>query len=106
MSDKNREKDGSFIERRKTVVERRLGMDRRRGPGVRRTPERIAAEEGHMNDEQFEFLMAVDAYKKQNNRPFPSWTEILEIVKALGYRKVAERSSLNAKDNKQVPTTV
>ena len=41
-----------------------------------------------MTDEQFEFVLAVDTYKRLNNRPFPSWTEILEIVKQLGYRKV------------------
>ena len=48
-----------------------------------------------MNDEQFELIMAIDAYKRANNRPFPSYTEILEIIKALGYRKIAEPKSLN-----------
>jgi hypothetical protein len=47
-----------------------------------------------MSDEQFEFLMAIDEYKKQNARPFPTWTEVLEVIKALGYRKVAEPESL------------
>jgi hypothetical protein len=42
-----------------------------------------------MSDEQFEFLMAIDEYKKANSKPFPSWTEVLEVIKALGYRKVA-----------------
>jgi len=42
-----------------------------------------------MTDEQFEFVLAVDTYKRLNNRPFPTWTEILEVVKQLGYRKVA-----------------
>ena len=50
-----------------------------------------------MNDEQFEFIMAIDEYKKANRRPFPSFTEILEIAKALGYRKVADAQPLNAK---------
>ena len=43
-----------------------------------------------MTDEQFEFLMAVDEYKRVNNRPFPSWTEVLDIIHAMGYRKVAD----------------
>ena len=47
-----------------------------------------------MSDEQFEFLMAIDEYKRTNTRPFPTWTEILEVIKALGYRKVAEPQSL------------
>ena len=47
-----------------------------------------------MSDEQFEFLMAIDEYKRKNTRPFPTWTEVLELIKALGYRKVAEPQSL------------
>lgn len=84
----------SFTDRRQSVVDRRLGLDRRRGPGRRRTDERKSAEEGQMSDEQFEFLMAIDEYKRQNARPFPTWTEVLEVIKAIGYRKVAEPQSL------------
>ncbi len=68
--------------------DRRAGLQRRRGPGIRRDEERRAAEEGEMTDEQFEFVMAVNSYKQANHRPFPTLTEILEIVKALGYRKI------------------
>lgn len=81
-------------DRRQNVVDRRLGLDRRRGPGRRRSDERKSAEEGQMSDEQFEFLMAVDEYKRKNTRPFPTWTEVLELIKALGYRKVAEPQPL------------
>ena len=80
--------------RRQSVVDRRLGLDRRRGPGRRLTDERKAAEQGQMSDEQFEFLLAIDEYKSKNARPFPTWTEVLEVIKALGYRKVAEPQSL------------
>lgn len=81
-------------DRREAVVDQRLGLDRRRGPGRRRSDDRKAAEEGHMSDEQFDFLMAIDEYKRANSRPFPTWTEVLEIVKALGYRKVADPQPL------------
>ena len=106
MSDNNEKR--SFVERRKSTVDRRLGLDRRRGPGHRRSPERRAAEEGEMNDEQFEFLMAIDQYKKANQRPFPTWTEVLEVIKALGYRKVAEPQSLESfrKEDKTEPVEV
>ncbi len=43
-----------------------------------------------MTDEQFAFIMAIDEYKRVNNRPFPTWTEVLEVIKHLGYRRVAE----------------
>lgn len=77
-------------DRRGSVVEQRTGLDRRRGPGRRRSDDRRTAEEGEMTTEQFEFLMAIDEYKKVNKRPFPTWTEVLDVIKALGYRKVAE----------------
>ena len=81
-------------DRRQSVVDRRLGLDRRRGPGRRLTDERKSAEQGQMSDEQFEFLMAIEEYKGKNQRPFPTWTEVLEVIKALGYRRVAEPESL------------
>ena len=99
MGEERRSGDGQS----KSVVDRRFGLDRRRGPGRRRTDERKSAEEGQMSDEQFEFLMAIDEYKKKNTRPFPTWTEVLEVIKALGYRKVAEPQSLEQfkKEEKQ-----
>ena len=105
MVDENSDKNKSFEERRKSVVDRRLGFDRRRGPGRRLSPERKAAEEGQMTDEQFVFLMAIDDYKRQNQRPFPTWTEVLEVIHALGYRKVAEPQSLKSfkKETEPVP---
>ncbi|MBN1437113.1 MAG: hypothetical protein JW936_08550 [Sedimentisphaerales bacterium] len=90
----------SGTDRRSTAeMDRRSGWDRRRGPGVRRSDERRAAEEGEMNDEQFEFIKAIEEYKKVNRRPFPTFTEVLEIAKALGYRKVAEPTPLNQNSN-------
>lgn len=77
-------------DRRQNVVDRRSGLDRRRGPGRRRSQDRRSAEEGEMTAEQFEFLRAIEEYKKVNDRPFPTWTEVLDVIKAIGYRKVAE----------------
>mgnify|MGYP006304273721 CR=1 FL=1 len=102
MASRSKNKDKGFIERRQSVVDRRtgvdrrIGMDRRRGPGVRLNRERKAAEEGEMTDEQFDFLMTIDRYKRQNRRPFPTWTEVLEVIKAMGYRKVADPQPLES----------
>ncbi len=106
MSNTEKNTNGRFIERRQYTVDRRLGLDRRRGPGHRLTPERRAAETGEMTEEQFEFLMAVDQYKKANQRPFPTWTEVLEIIHALGYRKVAEPQSLKSFKKEPEPAPV
>jgi hypothetical protein len=78
---------------RRSGVERRSGLDRRRGPGRRRGELRREAEEGEISGDLLEFLMAIDEYKRVNARPFPSWSEIFEIVHYLGYRKVAPRSA-------------
>lgn len=63
------------------------GLERRRGPGRRRTDYTKAAEEGEMTTEQFLFVMAIDAFKKANGKMFPTWTDVLEVVRLLGYRK-------------------
>lgn len=106
MSDTENEPTGHFTERRQETVDRRLGMDRRRGPGHRLTAERRAAETGEMTEEQFEFLMAIDQYKKSNQRPFPTWTEVLEVIHALGYRKVAEPQALKSFKKEPEPVPV
>jgi hypothetical protein len=84
-------------------AERRSGFDRRRGPGRRRTDYRRAAEEGCMNEEQSDFIQAVDEYKRVNRRPFPSWTEILDIVLYLGYRRVAPVGEFGLTKPRQTP---
>jgi hypothetical protein len=78
---------------RRSNIERRsnTGLERRRGPGRRREDDRRSAEEGEMTPEQFEFVMAIQMYKKVNKRMFPTWTEVLEVVNQLGYRKVLAR---------------
>lgn len=40
-----------------------------------------------MNQEQFLFLMAIDAFKRANGKQFPTWTDVLEVIRLLGYRK-------------------
>jgi hypothetical protein len=75
-------------DRQAATVDRRVGLDRRRGPGRRRTDSR--REEGEMTDPQFEFIQAINEYKKVNRKPFPAWTEVLDVLVALGYRKVAD----------------
>jgi hypothetical protein len=83
-------------DRRQNVVDSRTddprqatGLERRRGPGRRRTDFAKSAEEGEMSVEQFRFIKAIDAYKRVNQRPYPTWTEVLEVVRKLGYRKTS-----------------
>lgn len=79
---------------RRSATDRRsdTGLERRRGPGRRLADDRRCAEEGEMTTEQFEFVMAIETYKKVNHRLYPTWTEILEVLDQLGYRKVMPRN--------------
>jgi hypothetical protein len=78
---------------RRAAADRRgsTGLERRRGPGRRLPDQRRSAEEGELTAEQFEFVMAIEAYKKVNKRLYPTWTEVLEVIQQLGYRKVSHR---------------
>lgn len=77
------------------AVERRSGKDRRE------EAEKLEAEHSERRrmvdpttcereycQEETEFMLAMDQYKRANRRPFPTWSEVLEVLKALGYRKV------------------
>lgn len=46
------------------------------------------------SDEETEFMKAMDRYKRENRRPFPTWSEVLEVLRSLGYRRVAEPTPL------------
>jgi hypothetical protein len=40
------------------------------------------------SEEELEALKAVDRYKRDNRRPFPALTEVLGVLRSLGWRKV------------------
>jgi hypothetical protein len=83
---------GEVVDRRSGLDRRDLqgtsqDLDRRRGPGRRRSDFLRAAEEGEMTQEQFMFLLAINSFKEANGRTFPTWTDVLEVIRKLGYRK-------------------
>jgi hypothetical protein len=92
-------RSGSVVDRRIGIDRRTLenasdtNLERRRGPGRRLTDFVKSAEEGEMNQEQFLFLMAIEAFKTANGKTFPTWTDVLEIIRKIGYRKTACRPS-------------
>ncbi len=119
MSDKGHTSERPFSEFDGTVADRRIvqgrrdtpeddapsGFERRRGPGRRRSDFTRAAEEGEMTTEQFLFLMAIDDFKKANNVTYPTWTDVLEVVRLLGYRKTlpCKLKLRNAEDFQESP---
>jgi hypothetical protein len=86
-------------ERRKrnipVAIDRRQAnsAERRRSSERRRQIDPTTCEREY-TDEDIEFMKAMDQYKRDNRRPFPTWSEVLEVLVSLGYRKVAEPTDL------------
>jgi hypothetical protein len=82
-----------------------VATDRRRALNAaekRRTSERRrlidpTTCERDYTDEETDFMKAMDRYKRDNRRPFPTWSEVLEVMRSLGYRRVAEPTDLPGK---------
>ena len=62
-------------------------------PVERRTVERrkqidpTTCERDYSGDE-VDFMRAMDEYKRLAGRQFPTWSEVLEVVRAIGYERV------------------
>jgi hypothetical protein len=50
-------------------------------------PERVSHFATPVDDDTMEFIQAIEAYKKAKRRPFPTWSEALQVLKELGYKK-------------------
>jgi hypothetical protein len=51
---------------------------------------------------EMEFMQAMHEYKQKSGRMFPTWSEVLEVLRGLGYEKPARASS--AVTSEAVPT--
>src|SRR5436853_5001215 len=89
-----------LAERRKRNIP--VAVDKRRAQNAaekRRTSERRrlidpTTCERDYTDEETAFMKAMERYKRENRRQFPTWTEVLEVVRSLGYLKTAEETAL------------
>ena len=75
------------------VVQNSTGTERRTSP--RRKVERRrqidpTTCERDYTDDEIEFMRAMDDYKRRSGRQFPTWSEVLEVMRSLGYRQVEE----------------
>lgn len=93
------------------VSERRQRQDRRddvtdtefKGKEQRKTPRRKVERrrqidpttcERDYSDDEIDFMKAMDDYKRRSGRQFPTWSEVLEVLRSMGYRRVAEAAEL------------
>jgi hypothetical protein len=61
----------------------------------RRQIDPTTCERDYSGDE-VEFMQAMDAYKRQNGRMFPTCSEILEVIRDLGYSRPDRNASVVA----------
>lgn len=90
------------------TIDRRANRDRRKLPDRRKTSQPVAVErrklqrrakvvrrrqidpttcERDYSADEIEFMAALDAYKRSSGRMFPTCSEILEVIRNLGYEK-------------------
>jgi hypothetical protein len=55
--------------------------------GVRSQPIEPVVNEREESTLEFEFMEAMQQYKQSSGRMFPTWSEVLEVLHSLGYRK-------------------
>jgi hypothetical protein len=88
MERRNRSDRRQRDERRKQTVpvatERRAQGERRAKVQRRRQIDPTTCERDYTDDE-VEFMQALDAYKRTSGRMFPTCSEILEVIRNLGY---------------------
>lgn len=98
-------KSGAGEESPTTTGPTTTGLERRRGPGRRLSDFTRAAEEGELTQEQFLFIMAIEEFKRANDKQFPSWSDVLEVIRLLGYRKTmtSELNLRSAEDWRESP---
>ena len=58
----------------------------RRASGRRRFVDPTTCERDYSHAE-LEFMRAMQAYKASSGRMFPTWSEVLEVLRSLGYEK-------------------
>ena len=68
---------------------KRTRRNRRKEKGLApEVAERARLDEEKTNLEILEFIQAIDRFKRKTLKVFPSWSEVLEILRSLGYKKV------------------
>ena len=85
-------------ERRVTTIDARSEEEReidgdRRKVERRRQIDPTTCERDY-SQEEVEFMSAMDDYKRRSGRQFPTWSEVLEVLRSMGYRQVAEPTEL------------
>ena len=95
----DRRSSGTRTDRRVSTSDTRSEEQQQETGGERRKVERRrqidpTTCERDYSDEEIDFMGAMDVYKRRSGRQFPTWSEVLEVLRAMGYRKVAEPTEI------------
>ena len=92
-----RKSDRRAEERRKQSAA--VAVERRQGPRREKVQRRRQIDpttcERDYNDDEILFMQALDAYKRTSGRMFPTCSEILEVIRDLGYVRVTPTQGEN-----------
>lgn len=94
MSDKVSATDSAAPKPQSAIERRKVNSAEKRRTSERRRQVDPTTCEREYSDDELEFMRAVELYKRQSRRPFPTLSELLEVLASLGYRKVAEPTPL------------
>ncbi|GEM_PF-1870365 len=58
----------------------------------RRSPKNNGPDAELIEFERLQFLKAIDAYKRRTEQTFPSWSEVLDVIRSIGWLSPARLS--------------
>ena len=82
----DRRNKGDRRKKKEAVADERRSGERRQKVQRRRQIDPTTCERDYTNDE-IEFMQAMDDYKRRSGRMFPTCSEILEVIRDIGYMK-------------------
>ena len=62
----------------------------------RRSPKNNGPDAELIEYERLQFLKAMDAYKRRTEQTFPSWSEVLDVIRSIGWLSPARLSEQQA----------
>ena len=80
LSDRRTAEGAAILPEQERRVSPRRKVERRR------QIDPTTCERDYTNDE-IEFMRAMDDYKRKAGRQFPTWSEVLEVIKSMGYKR-------------------
>lgn len=98
---KSERRKGDRRKNEESVAVERRGIERREKVNRRRQIDPTTCERDYTDDE-VEFMNALDRYKRTSGRMFPTCSEVLEVLRGLGYVKQSTPSAAPEAGDDQV----